>query len=321
VTRLIIEYKGAKRIVAITTVGTHDGSIILSLVRAGSNTSEWKWDSTGSGFDSIEYSEQLPKTKRITIHASGRVNYHGSLNTQVNFIPCLLDLTEAMPIVIYVVPSIDALDIAGDSRAEDFVVDVISEWENSLTIAFSAIPSNLPPLLGEVHRLIVEGCYGLACAMFPGNALVIPDGVPAETFTTGRPMSPLTHQSMSEEQAFLRFQKLMQENQIRAATRAAEIPEDMHDQIVNEIVSAGRGIQGPNVEGVWEIVFQVPMRIRPLLVVRFSDPRYRAELIDMQPVDVRLERVRIRFRVFDEKERKWIKHPVEILDASLDAEL
>lgn len=319
--RLIIEHDGVRRVLANKTIGTHDGSINLFLIRAGSNTSGWRWDLTESDFDVVEYSQEMPKTQRISIHISGRVNYHGSPGPSVNFIPCLLDLTEAIPIFVYSVPTIDALDLASDIRVDDCVINIVGELEERLGFEFLVISSDLPPLAGEVYRSIVEGRYGLACVVFLGGSMASPEGVPAETFTFARPTSPLTHQSIPEEQAFLRFQKLMHENQIRQALRSSEIPEDLHDQLANEIVSAGRGIQGPNGEGVWEIVCNVPMRIGPALTVKFSDPRYRAEIIDMQPVDVRLERVRVRFRVFDTKARKWIKHSVEILEVFLDAEL
>lgn len=63
------------------------------------------------------------------------------------------------------------------------------------------------------------------------------------------------------------------------------------------------------------------MRIRPELVVEFSDARYRAEMIDMTSLDKRLEKVRVRFRVYDQQATRWVKQPVEILRAFLDAEL
>jgi len=63
------------------------------------------------------------------------------------------------------------------------------------------------------------------------------------------------------------------------------------------------------------------MIVRPALVVQFSDPRYRAEMIDITSVDKRLEKVRVRFKVYDQRATSWVKNSVEILRAFLDAEL
>lgn len=319
--RLVVKHGGILRLLADIKVSTHDGSIILSLIRSGTNTSGWMWDSTRTDFDTVQYPQGRRKTKKITIHASGRVNYHGLLNPGVNFIPCLLDLTEAMLIVLYVVPVFAALDLVGDIRTDDHVVEMVDGAGETLGFEFSVMPSHLAPSPGEIWRFIIEGRYGLTCVATPGAFLRVPPGVPAAAFCFVRPSSFLTEQSLPEDEAFIRFQELMHANQIRQALMSSRIPKDIHDQIINETVRMGRGIQGPNGEGVWEIVCTVAMRIRPVLTVQFSNPRYRAELIDMQAVDVRLERVRVRFKVFDQQEQKWVKHPVEILGASLDAEL
>jgi hypothetical protein len=319
--RLLVKFGSTVRRVANVDIANHDGSINLSLVRAGTNGYGWTWDSSRSDFDKVEYAEPKPKTKRITIHTSGRVNYHVSPNSGVNFIPCLLDLTEAVPFVAYVIPAVTALDLAGNMRSGDHIVELDDGSEGALGFEFFVLPFNVPPLPGEIWRFIVEGRYGLACVLVSGALFPIRPGVPAESFSVIRPSSLLPKQSIPEEQAFIRFQELMHANQVRQALMSSEIPEHTHDQIVEETVMVGRGIQGPNNEGVWEVVCNVPMRIRPALVVQFLDPRYRAEMIDVTSTDKRLEKVRIRFKVYDQQAKKWVKHPVEILKAFLDAEL
>jgi hypothetical protein len=319
--RLLVKQGEVLRRVANVVISNHDGSIILSLVRAGSSSMGWHWDSTRSDFDTVEYAEPEQKTKKITIHVSGRVNFHVTPNPGVNFIPCLLDLTEAVPLVAYVIPAVTALDLAGNAKAGDHIVELERIFEGALGFQFSAIPFNLLPLEGEVWRFIVEGRYGLVCTLFPGSILPVRPGIPSEAFTLIRPSSLLQVQSIPEDQAFIRFQELMHSNQVRQALISSTVPEHSHDQIIEEAVRRGRGIQGPNNEGVWEIVCSVPMRIRPKLVVQFLDARYRAELLDMTSLDRRLEKVRVRFRVYDQQGKKWIKHFVEITSAFLDAEL
>lgn len=309
------------RRVANVDIANHDGSINLALVRSGSNTSGWHWDSIRSDFNTVEYAEPELKTQRITIHASGRVNFHVTPNPGVNFIPCLLDLTEAVPVVGYVIPAFAALDVAENIRAGDHVVELEGALEGALGFEFSAIPSNLPPLAGEIWRFVIEERYGLACTLFPGYLFPVRHGVPPESFMLIRPSSLLSEQSIPEDQAFLRFQKLMHANQVKQALISSIVPEHAHSQIIEETVSAGRGIQGPNNEGVWEVVCSVPMRIRPELIVHFSNTRYRAEIVDVTSTDRRLEKVRVRFKVYDQQEQKWIKHSVEITKVFLNAEL
>lgn len=309
------------RRVANIDVVTHDGSINLALVRSGFNDSGWEWNSRRTNCDAIAYTEPKPKTKRISIHTSGRVNFHGSPNTGVNFIPCLLDLTGAVPIVAYVIPAAAALDSVENIRPDDHVVELDGASGGSFGFEFSAIPVSLPSLPGEIWRFIIEGHYGLACVLVSGDLYPARPGVPPEAFSVIRPPSMLPQQSIPEEQAFIRFQELMHANQVRQALASSAIPEQRHDQIVSEAVTVGRGIQGPNNEGTWEIVCNVPMRIRPELVVEFLDPRYRAEMIDMTSLDKRLEKVRVRFRVYDQQATRWVKQAVEIRRAFLDAEL
>jgi hypothetical protein len=319
--RLLINSGGVVRRVASVEIAHHDGSINLSLVRSGTNQFGWKCDSTRAGFEMIQYAEPKPKTKRITIHTSGRVNYHVEANPGINFIPCLLDLTDAAPVVAYVIPDMAALDLADSIRPDDHIVELEASVAGSLGFEFSAIPVSIPSSPREIWRFTIEGHYGLACVLVSGDMYPERLGVPPEAFSVIRPPSMLPQQSIPEEQAFIRFQELMHANQVRQALAMSVIPEQVHDQIVAETVREGRGIQGPNNEGIWEIVCNVPMRIRPELVVEFSDPRYRAELIDMTSLDKRLEKVRVRFRVYDQQATRWVKQPVEIRRAFLDAEL
>jgi hypothetical protein len=320
-TRLIFKCGSVLRRLANIDIANHDGSIVLALVRSGFNVSGWQWNSSNAEFDVIAYTEPKSKTKKITIHISGRVNFHGSPNPGVNFIPCLLDLTRGVPIVCYVIPDVEALDLVDNISPHDHVIELVGPPAGFLGFEFSVIPASIPSLPGEIWRFIIEGHYGLTCALVFGGTYLARPGVPPEAFSVIRPSSMLLQQSIPEEQAFMRFQELMHANQIRQALVSSGIPEHVHDQIIAETVREGRGIQGPNNEGVWEIVCNVSLRIRPDLVVQFSDPRYRSEMIDMTPSDVRLEKVRVRFKVYDQQATRWVKQPVKILRAFLHAEI
>lgn len=320
-TRLLVKHRGVLRRVASVDIAKHDGSINLALVRAGSNTSGWYWDSSSPDYKAVDYSEPKPKTKRVTIHTSGRVNFHGTPNPGVNFIPCLLDLTEAVALCGYIVPRLDGLDPIEVSSSNDHVIHFDDGFDERLGFEFVVVPGNASVIREEVWRFIVEERYGLACRLFAGAGFEFPKGVPPEAFTLVRPSSLLPEQQITEDLAFIRFQQLMHENQVRHALSSSSVPEQDHETLIRDLVSNGRGIQGPNNEGFWEVVCSVPMRIRPELIVEFVDQRYRAETIDITPTDRRLEKVRVRFKVYDQVEKKWVKHPVDIVRAFLNAEL
>ena len=319
--RLILKHGEAFRKIASIDISNNDGSINLALVRSGSSESGWQWDSSDPTPQFIEYAAPQGKTKKITIHASGRINYPMQPSPSVNFIPCLLDITEAIPVVSYLIPSITKLDIRDSTRLDDHVIELAEISTESCIIEFYAVPSNLLQLHGEVWRCIIEGSYGLACALISSNSYPLLSGVPANAFTLIRPTTLLPQQAIPEDQAFIRFQKLMYENQVKKELASSTIPVNEHDKLAEEIIRRGRGVIGPNNQGIWEVVCSVPMRIKPRLDVQFSDSRYRAEIKDMERIDCRLEKVRVRFKVYDLQTSGFVKHPVEIVSAFLDAEL
>lgn len=322
-TRLLAKHRGVLRRIASIDIAKHDGSINLALVRSGSNTSGWHWDSTCSGYTTVEYSEPKTKTKRVTVHTSGRINFHCTPNPGVNFIPCLLDLKEIVGLCAYLVPGIDRLDSIEFEAvtSNDHVIELGDGFDGRLGFDFFVVPSNSSLIDDEVWRFVVEGRYGLACRLFSGERIENPKGIPTEAFTLVRPSSLLPDQQIAEDVVFLRFQQLMHENQVKQALLSSPVPKHTHETLVQEVIRNGRGIQGPNNEGVWEIVCSVPMRIRPELIVEFVDQRYLAEMINITSTDRRLEKVRVRFKVYDQTEKKWVKHHVDIVRAFLNAEL
>lgn len=317
--RLIFKHGNAYQKIASINITPHDGSINLALVRSGFSESGWHWDSSDTTPLLTEYAEPQPKTQRITIHTSGQINYHLQPSPSINFIPCLLDITEAIPVVSYLIPSITKLDIRDSIRLDDHVIELAEISTESCIIELYAVPSNLPQLHGEVWRCIIEGSYGLACALISSNSYPLLSGVPPNVFTLIRPSTLLPQQAIAEDEAFSRFQKLRFENHIRRELTSSTIPVSEHEKIIEETVRHGQGIRGPNKEGVWEIVCSAPMHTRPKLVVQFSDSRYRSEIKDMDSIDRRLDKVRVRFRVYDTQDKRWVKHCVEITNASLDA--
>ena len=319
--RLLLRQDGVLRRLASLSV-TQDGSIQLNLVRAGISESGWNWSTEpkeGSNAEKRAFAE--PRTKSITIHPSGRVNYHFDEGHTV-FIPCLLDLEEPVPIVTYVIPDVSALDTFSDPNEQDCVVDVLDEVRGHLSFEFAAIPLVLPSLPNEIMRLGVEGLYGLTCLAHIGCAGGIKEGVPGEVFTTLRPNQVLPNQAVLEEVAFLRFKRAMYANDVRTAVENAPHQNMLPPaEIIEAMIAKGPGLFPPNSQGVWTLITSVPMRVAPKLEVEFEEARYRVEVVEIRPGDTRLATVRVRFKVFDEKANAYVKSAVPIVSIQLHAML
>lgn len=322
--RLLLKHVGILRYLA-SIKATNDGSILLNLVRDGVNESGWECAGSPAGqtpVQKVDFESPKEKTKKITIHTSGRVNYHyRDGNEKTVFMPCLLDLTVPVPIVSYTVPGAEFLDAAEAFGATDWVFENANEIVGYLTFEFFVVPATLPSLAGEISRLIIERHYGVACVMVVGDAGTLQEGVPREAFTTRQPTAGLPAQAIAEDVAFLRFERIKYANAVRDVILEFPNASELKDEVIEEIVAKGPGLFAPNGEGVWTVICSVLKAVKPKLIVTFAAPRYKAEPVDLGQADGRLEKARVRFKVYDQQEKRWIKHPVEIISVELDARL
>lgn len=318
--RLILRQKGVLRHLASINV-TNDGSITLNLVREGISESGLQWSLDGSGLGPLEQRETTEKkTKSITIHTSGRINYHFG-RREPRYVPCLLDLDVPVPIVLYSVPCINSLDELAMQRKDDHITELSEEHDGKFNFTFDILPAVLPRQSGECGRFGVEGLYALSWSIYTGDAGVTPDGVPDEVFTLLRPTVGLPEQAVPEEVAYLRFRRAMYANEVNSAAEEALNRAEITAEHIEAMIQAGPGLFPPNNDGVWTLLASVPMRIAPRLTVDFEDPRYRADVVELRPADTRLSTVRVRFKVFDEKNKRYVKERVAINKTTLDAEL
>ncbi|MDR5765024.1 hypothetical protein [Caballeronia sp. LZ028] len=318
--RLLLRSKGVLRHLASVKV-TNDGSIKLNLVREGISEGGYQWSFDGAGPGPVSTQDAPePKTKSITIHTSGRINYHFGGGSS-RCVPCLLDLEQIVPIVAYSIPSVDLLDAVGQSGEDDWVCDFPSELEHRIVFSFSVLPAVQPPVPGELGRFGVEGLFALAWCAEPDPAGVTKNTLPDAVFTTLRPGDSLPAQAAREEEVYLRFRRAMYANDI--ATAVANLPNSdaITAEQVEAMIQAGPGLYPPNKEGIWTVLSSVPMRIAPRLEVSFEDERFRAEVVDLRPGDTRLATVRVRFKVFDEHTKRYVKGSVAIRGIALHAEL
>jgi len=111
--RILIQHNQDLRKFVVLESSDRDGSITLVMRREGVSTSRALW-STKLGEEEpkqIEFQEPRSKSKRITIHQSGRVNYHE--NGHTIFIEPLTRITRVSPIYGYRVPALAKLLACG----------------------------------------------------------------------------------------------------------------------------------------------------------------------------------------------------------------
>jgi len=317
VPRLFLRSNGTLHHLASVNV-THDGSIKLDLVRDGTSESGYQWSFGRDGESSVLERESAErKTKSITIHTSGRVNYHFG-GGQVRYVPCLLDLDVATLIIGYSIPSLQLLDEIAKPREDDWISDVPLQDNRRIAFSFVVLPAVLPLQPGELGRFGVEGLYAIG---WSAHADATRADLPKEVFTTYRPESGLDKQAIAEEVAYLRFRRAMYANDVIAAFDALPNRDDVTAEHIEAMIEAGPGLYPPNNEGIWTLLTRVPMRIAPDPVIDFEDARYRAEVVELRPGDTRLSTVRIRFKVYDELAKRYVKGHVVIRGWTLDARL
>ena len=319
--RLILKHDGIFRHLA-TIEESHDGSIVLVLVRRGA--SNFGWESPdfreGGSLQKVDFETPKQSTLKTTIQTSGRVNYHYQTErSKPVFFPCLLDLTSEWLVVAYVVPAVERLDRIDTLSTSDCQVDLAVGLNGHQTFVFSVVPANLSTLSAEISRLTVKSSYGLACALIPGDSGTVSYGVPVEAFTTIHPAIGLDAQAVQEDAVFLRFKSLVNKLSILNAVGQMSVDLRPPPHIVEKAIKDGPGLTAPNGEGVRTMYCAVPMHRKPELLVKFADSRYTAELVEVSPNDKRLDRVRFRFKIYDQLDCKWVKFPVSIIAVGLDA--
>lgn len=315
--RILIRQNDVVRRFASVKV-THDGSIKLNLVRSGQSTETMNWHTGHEGATAIESQVRTEdRTKTITIHTSGRINYHYG-NASPIFVPCLMDLTDPVSVIGYSIPAIDSLDPYTEEDKDDFIIDIPTEVTGRLTFLFDVVPALHDEMPGEIMKFGVEGLYALVLRGMPNPDT--PEGIPERAFTFFRPDTPLPAQAIPEEVAYLRFKNAMYANDVIAAVQNAPNRDEITLEHIEAAIQAGPGLFPPNKDGVWTYLARVPKRVAPEVKVNFEDERYTAEVVELRKGDTRLATVRVRFKVFDNTRKAYVKGPVAIHSIELDAD-
>ena len=279
----------------VLETSSRDGSLSLTIQREGVSASRTSWSPKPVAPEprTTALDNPIPKNKRITIHQSGRVNYHQ--NGQSIFIAPLTQTTQPFPIYGYRVPALNKLDVHYQDIAEEDAIFDLSDLPEG-PVSFSVIlgPGDFTSQ-GQALKLGYEAeGYSVTLQVDP-----VTFAVPAEMnghFTTIIPDRGLfSKQQMPEDQAIISY----------------------HQALVG---ASDAILYKPNGEGAIRMVFSVPMRVAPRFKIELVDPELHVSDQDVQR-DGRSEKVMLKFKVRHRKTMQIIRQAVAFKSLELDAEL
>lgn len=293
--RVLIRHKSSLRKFVVVESSDRDGSLAFVMRREGVSTSRAAWSTRPGELEprQVDFEEPRPKSKRITIHQSGRVNYPE--NGRSIFIEPLTLTSRTTCVYGYRVPALEKLVLHPDaSGGEDAVFDLSDLGDGPVSFSVFIGPSSLVPPGRAVKLAYDAEGYSLAIAV---DAVPIP--VPTgyeDHFTTLTPeRGPFLEQQMAENQAMVSY------HQALTGT--------------NGIV-----LYHPNGEGVIRLIFSVPMRIAPKFKIELADQELHVPEQDIKR-DGRSERVMLKFKVRNRRTGQIIRQEVAVKSIELDAEL
>lgn len=293
--RILIQHSDKVRKFVVIESSDRDGSLVLVMRREGKSTSRISWSTMPGEQEAthLDFEKPRPKSKRITVHQSGRVNYHENGNTI--FIEPLTRTTLAFCIYCYRIPALSKLDLHAEEIGTDDVIVDLSDLEDA-PVSFSMWigPAAFTPPARALKLTYASEGYSVVIAVEP-ESFATPAGL-EDHFITGMPeRGPFPAQQMAEDEAMISFH--------RAITG-----------------SPGPVLYRPNGEGVVRLIFSVPMRIAPKFKIEFLDPDLHVAEQDVQRDD-RSEKVMLRFKVRHRQTGQIIRDHVAIRSIELDAEL
>jgi hypothetical protein len=293
--RILVRYKGSLRKFVVVESSDRDGSLTLVMRREGTSTSHTAWSTRPGEHEpkQVDFENPRPKSKRITIHQSGRVNYHE--NGSSIFIEPLTRTSRTTCVYAYRIPALDKLDLHPDiSGDEDAIFDLSELGDGPVSFSVFIGPSALMPPGRAVKLAYDAEGYSLAIAV---DAVTVP--VPSDYedhFTTLTPERGLfPGQQMAEDQAMVSY----------------------HQALTG---SNGIVLYHPNGEGIIRLIFSVPMRIAPKFKIELADPELHVSEQDVRR-DGRSEKVMLKFKVRNRRTGQIIRQEVTVKSIELDAEL
>lgn len=292
--RLLVIHAGQRyRFLSIDS-STRDGSLVIIIRREGEGSITYQWGTRPEVQTPVQ--TELPpgrsKNKKITVHQSGRINFH-EIGQNI-YIEPLTAITKTACIYRYRIPKISHLtpfDSAPDAEDCDFDLSALADESHSFSLYVG--PANVASNSHAV-KLAYLSRYAFLIAL--DTETYIPPSNFLEHFVTLKPeRGTVGSQVMSEDQALIAYHQALNETK--------------------ELV-----IYGPNGAGVWQVVFAVPMRIAPKMTIEIDDPTLYVDEGDIER-DLRVATAMVRFKVRNRAAKAVVQTPVAFRSISLDANL
>ena len=229
--------------------------------------------------------EEKDKGARISYHASGLIRFHNLSNSGIYAEP-IFNITKPFAFIRYSVPSIEKLDLFSKAPSvEDVILNIPDHNNGRINFDYAVAPWNF------VSADSISIRYG---NLFSFNISLNTEeySMPSalnEAFQYLTPERGLySHTAFDRDTALLHFhQKINQ---------------------TKELI-----IYPPNGEGVYTIIFSVPMRIAPDVKIEFIQSEYQSEVLVVSYTH-------LKYRVKDSS-GNIVKTEVQIARIELDAEL
>lgn len=290
--RILILHKDSLRKFMVVESSDRDGSLTLVMRREGTSTSHATWSTKLEEQEPKQVDGLRTKSKRITIHQSGRVNYHENGNSI--FIEPLTRTTRTTCLYGYRIPALEKLDLHLNEPGGDAIFDLSDLDDGPVSFSVLIGPLSLATL-GKVVKLAYESeGYSLVIAV-DTTPISVPLGY-ENHFTTLTPQRGIfLEQQMAEDQALIFY----------------------HQALTG---SKGAVLYHPNGEGVIRLIFSVPMRVSPKFKIELVDPMLHVSEQDVQR-DPRSDKVMLKFKVRNRYTGQIVRQEVAISSIELDAEL
>lgn len=255
----------------------------------------------------VEFQDSF-KTE-LHIHTTGIVRTkNGDEVVQTIQVVDPLSTSELLAVASYTLTDLAILPSAGDLTPDEIILipKEITHGTTRLAFALSRTAEVIPNL------------YSVAISLpeiLTVNIAALSDSFPSEKYDGGHhPFLALTKINLSSAR-FDEAERYIENNQLIRAAMNPESPQ----LSTREVYFPPMMLRMPNSVGVWELIFEVPMRIAPRFSMQFVDLRFQAE--DHKTTKTAFNKVSRKFKVLDTQTGEYLFGDLPPFELILDAEL
>jgi len=267
-----------------------EGSFYIFFVREGKTDKHWQGEINwreGEVIAGNEINKEKLKGARVSYHASGCIRYHNISDKDIYGEP-IFNITQPFGFIRYSIPSAEKLDIYSKPATEDDIILEILD-KPFCRINFDCVIAPWDFVFPDSSGISVryERLFSFSIILNDESL-----STPSELNDYFHYFSPST--GLYDRPTFDRETALLYFHQKVQGTRNLVI-------------------YSPNNEGVYTVIFSVPMRVPPKVRIAFEETSLQIELL-------KVSNTNIRFKVKD-KYGQTVKKEVKITGIELDAEL